>query len=417
MSPAWTWLRKPDKFDRMTRPFTLEIEKPIALAKTHEVAILRQAVAANPGAIKLRRKLAVLLFTQDQFDEAIGLFKGLLAEAPDADIAWFLAEAYLSLETPESDHLSEAAARQSFDLADNGYQRASALAALGKALRRQGHDNDARAVLIAALHENPRDTNAYKRLVALDLERGAYGEILALAEQLLAQGVGHSRLMVARALAHAMQGQIALAREAVGLDQFLLRSMLTPPAGWPSTAALNADVKAELARHPDLRFDRYGTASTETWRIDEPAFPDSTAIAALQGRIREAVLAHVAVLDGQDTLWTRQRPVATQLHNWCVLTDADGFEEWHVHQGGWMSGVYYVDVPEAVTTSNGKGGCIAFGLPENVVGADAAAAFGETLVRPEAGLLMLFPSHAYHRTFAHGSHQRRICLAFDIKAL
>lgn len=401
----------------MSRPFTLEIENPIAIASTHEVAILRQAVAASPHAIKLRRRLAVLLFVQDKFDEAIGLFSGILAEAPDADIAWYLAEAYISLETTADDRRSEAAARQSLELARDNYQRANALAALGKALRRQGRDEEARTALIAALQENPRDTNAYKRIVALDLARGAYDEILSFADQLVAQGVGHSRLMVARALAHAMQGQIDLAREAIGLDRFLFQSMMTPPPGWSSTADLNADVKAELARHPDLRFDRYGTASTETWRIDQPAFPDSTAIAALQGRIREAVMAHVAVLDQQDALWTNLRPVETQLHNWCVLTDADGFEEWHVHQGGWMSGVYYVDVPEAVSTGNGKGGCLAFGLPEDVVGKDIAAQFGETLIRPVTGLLMLFPSHAYHRTFAHGSHQRRICLAFDIKAL
>lgn len=401
----------------MRRPFTLEIENPIAIASTHEVAILRQAVAASPRALKLRRRLAILLFVQDKFDEAISLFSGILAEAPDADIAWYLAEAYISLETPADDRRSEAAARQSLALAQDNYQRANALAALGKVLRRQGRDEEARTALIAALQENPRDTNAYKRIVALDLARGAYDEILSFADQLVAQGVGHSRLMVARALAHAMQGQIDLAREAIGLDRFLFQSMMTPPPGWSSTADLNADVKAELARHPDLRFDRYGTASTETWRIDQPAFPDSTAIAALQGRIREAVMAHVAVLDQQDALWTNLRPVETQLHNWCVLTDADGFEEWHVHQGGWMSGVYYVDVPEAVSTGNGKGGCLAFGLPEDVVGKDIAAQFGETLIRPVEGLLMLFPSHAYHRTFAHGSHQRRICLAFDIKAL
>lgn len=401
----------------MNRPFTLEIESPIALANTHHVAILREAVAASPQAIKLRHRLAVLLFIQDKFDEAIELFSGILAEAPDAGVAWYLAEAHISLETPADNQRAEAWARQSLELAQDNFQRANALAALGKALRRLGRDDEARTALITALQENPRDTNAYKRLVALDLERGAYSEILSFADQLMSQGVGHSRLMVARALAHAMQGQIELARDAIGLDRFLFQSMMTPPPGWSSTADLNADVKAELARHPDLRFDRYGTASTETWRIDQPAFPDSTAIAALQGRIREAVIAHVAVLDQQDALWTSLRPVETQLHNWCVLTDADGYEEWHVHQGGWMSGVYYVDVPEAVSTGNGKGGCLAFGLPEDVVGQDIAAQFGETVVRPEAGLLMLFPSHAYHRTFAHGSDQRRICLAFDIKAL
>lgn len=401
----------------MTRPFTLEIERPITIAKTHEVALLRQGLAVNPAAVNLRTKLAVLLYTQDQFDEAISLLEGVIAEAPDADIAWYLAEAYISLETVDGNQRSEAAARQSFDMAEDSHQRGRALAILGKALRRQGKDADARTALVTALEENPHDSNAYKRLVSLDLDAGAYHEILATADRLLEQGVGHSRLMVARALAYAKLGQIEEAREAVGLDRFLFRATLTPPSGWDDIAALNAAVKAELARHPDLRFNRYGTASSETWRIDEPVFASSVAIPALQSRIREAVLDHVATLDTQDAPWINMRPAAMQLHNWCVLTDADGFEEWHVHQSGWLSGVYYVDVPDAVTEGTGKGGCIAFGLPEDLVGEEAAEAFGETLVRPEAGLMMLFPSHSYHRTFAHGSEQRRICLAFDIKPL
>jgi hypothetical protein len=99
------------------------------------------------------------------------------------------------------------------------------------------------------------------------------------------------------------------------------------------------------------------------------------------------------------------------------MTDAEGFELWHVHQFGWISGVYYVDIPEAVTEGDDKGGCIAFGLPDDMVGEEAAAAFGEILVRPTPGLLMLFPSHTYHRTFAHGADERRICLAFDIQPL
>ena len=172
---------------------------------------------------------------------------------------------------------------------------------------------------------------------------------------------------------------------------------------------------AELARHPDLRFDRYGTASSRTWRIDEPAFATSSAIPQLQASIRQAVVDHVATLDAHDTVWTNARPSRAVLHNWVVLTDADGHEEWHVHQNGWLSGVYYVDVPAAVRDGEGRAGCIAFGLPEDVVGREAAAAFGETLIRPQPGKLMLFPSHCHHRTFAHGSVERRICLAFDIQ--
>lgn len=395
--------------------FTLEIERPLALAKRHEIALLRKAVAANPASVPLRGKLALFLFIKDEFDEALALYRQLMAEAPSAEWAVMLAECHISKETPQDDRASEQYARQAAALAGTDEARAQALAALGKALTRQDKRDEAREVLMAALEANPAEVNAYKRLATLDLDAGATGETLATADRLIDRGVGHARLLVARALALASLGRIDEAREAIGLDRFLHREMLSPPEGWPDIAALNADVRAELERHPDLRFDRYGTASTRTWRIDEPAFAASRAIPALQALIRQAVLDQVARLDSADSIWTRRRPAGGILHNWCVLTDADGFEEWHVHQSGWMSGVYYVDVPRAVAAGSGREGCIAFGLPDNLVGADNAKAYGETIVRPEPGLLMLFPSHAYHRTFAHGSDGRRICLAFDIQ--
>ena len=395
--------------------FTLEIERPLALAKSQEIVLLRKAVEANPASVPLRAKLALYLFIQDQFDEAIILYRGLLAEAPAAAWAVMLAECHISKETPADDRASEQMARRAAELAAEPYERAQALAALGKALTRQGRRDEARVALLAALEADPAEVNAYKRLATLDLEAGAPDETLRVADGLIAQGVGHARLLVARALALATLGRIDEARDAVGLERFLHRETLSPPPGWRDIAALNADIRTELERHPDLRFNRYGTASTSTWRVDQPAFDSSVAIPALQELIRQAVLAQVARLDAESSVWTRLRPASGMLHNWCVLTDAEGFEEWHVHQGGWMSGVYYVDVPPEVAAGSGREGCIAFGLPEELVGADNARAYGETIVRPEPGLLMLFPSHCYHRTFAHGSDGRRICLAFDIQ--
>lgn len=399
----------------MPRPFSLEIERPLDLAKTHEVTLLRQAVAANPASIDLRFTLAMRLFLIDAFDDTIDLLEGLFAETNDADVAWHLAETYITRETPEDDERSAYFARASLALAATPQQRAGSLATLGKVLNRQGRIAEARAALIDALEADPSDRNAYKRLANLDVRAGAPEDALDFADRLIARGVGHSRLLGARAIALAKLGRIDDAREADGFARFLDSRILAPPPGWDDIVAFNDAVKAELDRHPDLRFDRYGTASSKTWRIDEPAFGSSTAIPLLQALIRQAVADRVAMLDAHDTPWTNARPERAVLHNWVVLTEAEGHEDWHVHQNGWLSGVYYVDVPSAVRDGEGRAGCIAFGLPEEQVGAGPAAAFGERLVRPQPGMLMLFPSHCYHRTFPHGSDQRRICLAFDIQ--
>ena len=33
-----------------------------------------------------------------------------------------------------------------------------------------------------------------------------------------------------------------------------------------------------------------------------------------------------------------RRARLTPRRSWCVITDSDGFENWHVHQFGWLSG-------------------------------------------------------------------------------
>jgi tetratricopeptide (TPR) repeat protein len=399
----------------VTRPFLLEIERPLDIARQDEVALLRKAVAANPVSRELRFKLAMRLFVQDAFDEVIDLLEVLFEEAAEPRFARYLAEAYLSRETPVDDRRAEVFARIAHEKVENPIQRAGALATLGKALTRQGRLDEARTALATALAADPHDRNAYKRLAALDLRARAPEDALNFADDLIARGVGHSRLLGARAIALTKLERIEEARAAVGLDRFLHSRILSAPPAWQDLAALNAAVTEELHRHPDLRFDRYGTASSKTWRVDEPAFANSVAIPALQALIRQAVIDHVASLDIHDTPWTNARPERATLHNWCVLTDADGHEEWHVHQNGWMSGVYYVHVPPMVRGGAARAGCIAFGMPEDQVGSAGAENFGETLVRPQPGLLMFFPSHCFHRTFPHGSEQRRICLAFDIR--
>jgi len=396
--------------------FDLAIESPAALTTGDEIALLRSAVARNPDSPKFRLKLAVALTQLDGFDEAIVLLEQLAAEAPDFTVHFNLALCHLSRETPQDDVRALDNADRARALAKTPNNRAAALAAAGKVLTRQGRSDEALALLLQSLDENPAEKDAFKRVAALHLAAGRPEAVVELADSLIARGICHPRLLAARVLALAQQGAIPEAQATAGLDRLLYRRTLTPPPG-QTLEAFNAALRDELRANRGLRFDRYGTASTRTWRLDQPSLTGSVMVQQLQTLIRDAVIDYVAGLVGDDHPWIANGPSRGLLHNWCVMTDADGFELWHVHQFGWISGVYYVDVPDAVTQGDDKGGCIAFGLPDDMVGEDAAAAFGEILVRPTPGLLMLFPSHSYHRTFAHGADERRICLAFDIQPL
>jgi hypothetical protein len=189
---------------------------------------------------------------------------------------------------------------------------------------------------------------------------------------------------------------------------------MTPPAGWASIEAFNRALAAELAAHPGLRRDRYGSAAQLSWRIESPASPVAPLTTLLAQALAEQMERLIAAHGAHDHPWLEARPQAGVLHSWCAITEDVGYEDWHVHQFGWLSGVYYVSVPTSVACGDDLGGCIAFGLPDELAGQEGAEAFGRQLVRPREGLALFFPSHAYHRTFPHGANERRVCIAFDI---
>jgi hypothetical protein len=273
----------------------------------------------------------------------------------------------------------------------------------------------ARATLAEALALDPHNKDACKRLATLDLAAGDTGAVLAMYDDLASKGAAHSRLFAAKALAHAHRDERDQVRKMMGADDFFRADKLPPPPGWDSIESFNAALAEELMAHPGLRFDRYGTASELTWRIDAPLSRAAPLVRVLLDAIADAINAHVEAIGGADHPWAAARPSDAMLRAWCVITESDGFENWHVHQFGWLSGAYYVRVPDSIAHGDTEAGCIALGLPEDLAGEEAAAAYGIRVVRPQDGLLLMFPSHTYHRTFPHGIRDRRICVAFDVK--
>jgi hypothetical protein len=107
------------------------------------------------------------------------------------------------------------------------------------------------------------------------------------------------------------------------------------------------------------------------------------------------------------------RPGCVTLKSWAALLHGDGFQRWHVHPEGWISGVYYVDLPKRERAEDGREGDIEFGVfPFN----DDIPNFDSHRwrIRPEVGTLLLFPSHYAHRTWPTEVSDSRLSVAFDV---
>lgn len=399
--------------EAMSRKTEIQLEMAKRLSARQELAIIRVAFdrRASP---EMRARLSALLLLHDHFDDVIALLTDFTDLSFDELLT--LALAHIARETDSDTRAAGIAADRALALADTDIKRARALALRGKTETRLGDVPAARATLREALDLNPHEKDACKRLAAIELNAGDFAAVLALTDALIARGAAHARLFAARGLAQARLGKIDTARALMDDPALRFADTLATPAGWDSIAAFNAALAGELLAHPGLRYERYGTASELTWRIDAPVTGEAPLTRVVLDQISATLSDHLDQLAASGHPWAATRPAAAMLRSWCVITESQGFETWHVHQFGWLSGSYYVRVPDSIARGTGEAGCIDFGLPGDLAGAEAAAAFGTRLVRPQEGLMLAFASHSYHRTYPHGLGEKRICLAFDLRA-
>ncbi|NKB16488.1 MAG: hypothetical protein HC774_05835 [Sphingomonadales bacterium] len=396
----------------MTIPFDLVAKPPKQLTAREECALLERALELrNNSTIRLR--LAELQNRLDDFDKTIALFD---SAGPVADFATAkaLVAAHLGRGSPEDLVLALASAKTAEMLADCNIGRAEALACQASVWHRTGDSDQMVQVAAAALELNPDNSDALRLIGGHWLATHQPEQTLALCDEVAAKGTAHSQLLGIHTQALAQRGDIDAARELAGLEHWLFQSFPPAPNGWADLPSFHAALRHELLECSALRNGRHGTASIASLRIDEPATATTPAMRALQQLIIDHVRAVVDELPSTAHPWLRMRPQRAHLQMWCVITGAEGYERWHMHPTGWVSGGYYVAVPAAVQHGNGTAGCLEFGLPHRPIGHEAAAAFGSRLVRPSAGLLNLFPSHAYHRTHPHGADDQRICVAYDV---
>jgi uncharacterized protein (TIGR02466 family) len=393
-------------------PFSLVAEQPKQLTGREEAALLQRAfVQRESPAIRL--KLAQLHNRLDMFDAAIEL---LDAAGPPANFvtARCLFTALMGRGERADIERAVRVAEQGETLADCPFTRAEALEIQAEALLRLGEVSRAEPLLDRALEFDHSNDPAFRMLSGLWLDRGEADRVLALAEQIEAAGSGHSQLLGIMTMALTQRGDLAAAHELAGLDRFLFTATPPAPEGWPDLPSFHAALARELFESPGLRHGRHGTASVESLRVDEPVTAATPAFRALQQLIVNHVSRTAAGLPEDGHPWLRMRPASAQLRIWSVITGPEGRERWHMHPQGWATGGYYVEVPDRVQRGNSPAGCLEFGLSDYRIGQAAAESFGARLVRPQPGLLTLFPSHAYHRTHPHGAEGRRICVAFDL---
>ena len=93
--------------------------------------------------------------------------------------------------------------------------------------------------------------------------------------------------------------------------------------------------------------------------------------------------------------------------SWSVKLNSQGYHESHVHPKGWYSSAFYVQVPKI----HDKQGWLHLGRPGVRVNTPLEA---EKWIKPEPGVLALFPSFMWHGTEPFSNNETRMTVAFDL---
>jgi len=100
---------------------------------------------------------------------------------------------------------------------------------------------------------------------------------------------------------------------------------------------------------------------------------------------------------------------------WVNFLEPGDFQSSHIHNNGWMSGVYYLDEPK-IETNKEDAGWIEF----NRAGYNLPHFAGEKgieLIKPKNGIFIFFPSYIWHSTIPYTHKHRRVSISFDIRLI
>lgn len=259
-------------------------------------------------------------------------------------------------------------------------------------------------------HDDPLTLGTYGNAL---LAAGRPSEVEALAARLLSANPDDGLALALQASAWRMLGDQRY-RGVYDYGHFVRPYVIDTPDGWPSLPGYLDDLARALSglhalqTHPIGQSLRNGTQADLV--LEHATDPAIRAFGqAIDGPIRRYM---AAVGTGHDPLRRRNTGRYGLNGIWSVRLRPNGYHFNHFHPEGWLSSACYIHIPAAVSSPGGEG-WLEFGEPAYPT---TPAMPPEYFVRPEPGLLVLFPSWFWHGTVPFSGTERdyRLTIAFDV---
>jgi tetratricopeptide (TPR) repeat protein len=376
---------------------------------TEAIPYHRRALQLNPGDVEVLCNLAKALADAGQLDESLETCNEALEISNQHPYVNTATGAILC----DAEKYTEAAVVIEQALAGDP-NNDMALINLAYA---QSHIGDSSAAIVnlrLAANTNPSNARAVADLAGLLVSENQAAEASYLCEGFLLRHPGEPLVVAALSWALYASGQTEIADELLDYATLVHPITIGVPTGFLSLEEFNAALVAAIQNHPSL-LESPGNKSTRGGKqTGELNFDDSPALTALGNQIRLAIK---TVEEKLMTAGMQQHPAMVRatdnliLRAWGTVLPSGGQQIPHIHPVSWLSGVYYVQVPDEMLTYNPESGNLEFGvLPEQI---KLEPPPPTRLVKPVEGQLVIFPSYMHHATRKFEAKTSRISIAFD----
>jgi len=376
---AAEYFKKILAIDPEQKQVLLEIGNALRLSGDHEAAIpfLREALLYQESD-QHHLELGLALLEDDQVEEAKGCFLNALTFKPGSLLV---------------------------------------IKNLGILAREQGDLDEARKWFQLLIDSDPGYPFAYNEMIKFHLMNRDPKAALAVCDDCLTVEPAYTR---AFAMKHVALSEL---QDRTGVDyifnpsRLIRRIKARPPARCGEIENFNKQLASHILNKAPMLRDSTTYATVNGWHSEfGELFNSNKKLGESMHRmIMSALDEYIENLpDDPHHPVNIGRLTETNLVTWAVVMDHQGHQKAHIHPKSWLSGVYYVQLPDDFDQQKDKhAGHIVFGRsheelhrlhePETVT------------LKPCEGDFVIFPGYFWHHTIPLQSHQKRICIAFDLE--
>ncbi len=285
-------------------------------------------------------------------------------------------------------------------------------AELGETYHGLGEVRQAARCYELASELDPRSGVLLSNLASARAELGEFELALEDAERCFARTPQDRRAMAVKSFALHELGREEEAAKLLDFQWIRAFQLISGP-GHEDLAQFNRELSRHVSGHPTLQFEFARSSTVAGEQTDHLLSTPAGPVDTLMEWIKRCVATYLEDLPkDSEHPYLAHRPQKFEWNVWGTQLGTGGHQDHHIHPGGWVSGVYYAQLPEEITQQpTGHAGWIQFGGAPETWPLKRQRPLLE--LEPQVGTVMLFPSYYYHRTLPFESTTKRISIAFD----